>query len=235
VGERSGVRRFNSGERAFSSQTSPGRFVRLGLTVAVLSAATAAVMSACEAATGAEALTTAAASTAGAGAASVGAAAANVEQSTITMVQDGLAANTVSMASAETVASSPSGFRQGMAAASTVARNLLMNIAHNPMLATHILSQATSESHQGLSAAQPKMFEARRYVESQHGSVISATKALFRELGVNIPKSLTMLFDSAFVCRNLCEILVDTLEAAGPLSSGEIATSIQSFLEDLQG
>jgi len=110
VGELSGVRRFNSGERAFSSQTSPGRFVRLGLTVAVLSAATAAVMSACEAATGAEALTTAAASTAGAGAASVGAAAANVEQSTITMVQDGLAANTVSMASAETVASSPSGF-----------------------------------------------------------------------------------------------------------------------------
>jgi len=241
VGERSGVRRFNSSEAAFSPQTSPGRFARLGLAVAVSAAATVAVVAVSGAATGAAAGASAGAATGAVASststASAGSAAVAAGPSTAVV-----AANPMTISGVTTVAtdvlvrSSSLVLQTGVLAASGMARALLVDIARRPQNAIEAVSCAVPSTIQMPTAASrtPSILEARRYVETQHDTLILVLKSLFQDLGVQVPKPLTPVFDSAYGCRILCEILVDVLEAAGQLATVDIATSIQTFLVDLQ-
>lgn len=156
VGNTSGVRRFRSDETAYSSQTSPGRFVRLGLAGTCFAGVAAGAVAAVGAATGAgaTAATATGATVAGAEAAAVtagaagaggtvagaGVAGAGAVTSTSATVGTSLAAGSIAARTAIGAAGRQV-LNAGSLAASSVAQNLLMDALKRPEHAQTVLRQ----------------------------------------------------------------------------------------------
>lgn len=261
LGGRSGVQRFRSDESAFSPQTQPGRFVRLGLAVAVpvalAAAATAAATGAATTATGAAAVATAGGEAA---VATTGAASGTATGSATAATTVGAAAGeTVTAVGVASAASAAAAARQmavsahgattaagqqmlvvGSLAASAAAQNLLLDIAQRPQYATRVLSHmyetTRSLSGSNVAAAQRRSVDQqRRYEEEQQEALVTIFRACLRSLSVDVAKPLDCVLSSAVGCSHLCEVLVDVLEEGGPKEERGCAVLIQSFLTQLSG
>lgn len=242
LGATSGVRRFCTDEAAFSLQTSPGRFFRLGLATAAVAgvvvaaagvvstggapAAAPAAAAAAAGGGGGEAAT-AAAATAGAGS---GAAAESVA------ITAGGIAGAASAGWAAVSSVLQNGAAQigtvGTLAASTAARELLVDIARHPQQAVALLRNSLPASRAG---AMPRSrLDDLRFLEGQGREVVESTKACFTDLGVRVPKPLNPLLDSPIGSNRLCEVLVDVLESTPVDSPPMCAALVQNFLDELQ-
>ncbi|CAK0882335.1 unnamed protein product [Prorocentrum cordatum] len=217
VGDASGVRRFRSRETAFSPQTAPGRFVRLGLAVAVpVGLPEASSFVAGGAATGA-------AAAAGAGSAT------------------GLSASAMAAGQAARQAAAAAGrhvLRAGSLAASEAAQSccwtsrrpeyaagLLLHAA--PALAAAVAGSASaagSGSGRGLPEAQR---------EQEGRAIVASFRDCLVNLGVSMPKSLAPLAGCPYGCSRLCEMFVDVFEGADCHDLETCRVLFQSFLDEL--
>lgn len=253
LGNASGVRRFLSNETAFSLQTAPGRFVRLGLAVAVTGAAVAGAAAAISASGAAASIsgaaTGAASSAAGTVSSTTGAAVTAAGEAAAIA---GEAASTAAVAGEAAVATTAANpwFAAGTLAASAAARNLLMDIAQRPHEAVGLVSQVsralpssplgqTQPSLQALlgiplnNSVPRGLNEERRYQQEQQDTLVAAVGTCFRDLNAHVAKPLSPLLACPFGCSLLCEMLVDLLEREVPEDATECVAYIQSFLEGL--
>jgi len=215
IGKASGVQRFCSSEKAFSAQTSPGRFARLGLAaVAVVGAATATV-----------ALTGAASASSTVAAAS-GAAATTTSE--VAVSTGGTAAVVTALRVSELAAAGSAITKQvvaaGNLAASEAARHLLLDMVRRPHRVQDMLTQV-SEAVRGGSKASDGALE--------QFAVSAGLRACLADLGVAVPAALQSLLDSPQGCSRLCEMLSDVLEAADSQNPAECAAFVDSFLCEL--
>mmetsp|Transcript_67425 Transcript_67425/g.190050 ORF Transcript_67425/g.190050 Transcript_67425/m.190050 type:complete len:462 (-) Transcript_67425:84-1469(-) len=258
LGGASGVRRFLSSETAFSLQTAPGRFVRLGLAAAVAGTAVAGAAAAISA-SGAAA--SSAAATAGAATGAVGTAAsssatgaaatATTAASAVGGEAAALAGEIASAAAAQPVAAAAASpwLAAGTLAASSAARNFLLDVTQRPHEAAQLLSQISRalpssqdqppwQSLIGVewSNREPRGADAeRRYQQEQKDALVTALGACFNDLHIHVAKPLSQLVACPVGCTLLCEMLVDLLESEMPEGAADCAAHVQSFLEGLHG
>lgn len=254
LGSASGVRRFRSEEMAFSNQSSPGRFVRLGLATAGAVALVAGATIAVGAATGGAAAGGAAASGgAAAGEAAAGGAAA--AEAAVAAGLGGLAASASAVAarmaasSAAATAASSAVVRSASSVALAVGRQagmeLVADIARRPSYAVGVMEQL----RQALPAVQLPAFgtsapasrrsrsfdEERRRHEEQQAAIVVAMRSTLDHMEARVPKELGVVLDDPMASCRLCEILVDVIEEAGPKEARGCTVVIESFLDGLRG
>jgi len=254
IGNDSGVRRFRSEETAYSPQTAPGRFVRLGLAGVVVGGAAAYAFAAAGAATGAGA------AAASATTAEVAGAAATTEVAATTVGVAAAAQTTASYGSSISAGLASAGgkvLQVGRLAASTAAQSLLMDMVSRPEHARNVFQEVnpmpnlipgnagSSSSGQvaagvalGTAAVGTSMSSSsssldRSYRDEQQSALVSAVQSYLNSLGVRVPKPVAPLVDCPLGCSRLCEMLVDLLEAAEPESTSQCTVIVQSFLDEL--
>lgn len=268
IGDASGVHRFRSSETAWSLQTSPGRFVRLGFAIAVPTAVAAAAATIAAASGGAAAASVTASSgaavsassgagaPAAAGAAAAGAVAAGeagtsaaaataagAAAASSARVAAGAVGPTAAKAWANAASStaarlSSEALVAGGVAASSAARELLIDALRRPQRARDVLTQAAravpipgARSTRWRHSIQ----EQQRYEEQQGAAVVAALRDFVVHMGVTVPKTLRPLFDSPTSCCTFCEVLVDLLEDTKPSVLPACAALVQQLLDELQG
>lgn len=216
LGAISGVQRFRSTERAYSSQSAPARFVRLGVATAGAAAAGGVLAASGSAAAGA----------AGAGGASAEAAAGGVAAST------GMA----SLGSGATAL-----LTAGGAVASTALKSLIEDVVRRPHVAAELLTQTFPEVARAAqppvaerpSAASPSPEDHIPIFVRRKEALTTALRVCLEHLGATIPPGLQSLAKNPWGCCRLCEIFVDALEAESPSTPFEMAAVVQLIMDDL--
>lgn len=224
LGSVSGVQRFCSSERAFSPQTSPGRFVRLGLAAAAVAAGAAGVSGAV------------------ASAASAGSAGAAASEAAVTAA--GAATTIAKVAELAALGSTATcqAMKAGSLAASEASRHLLMDMLRRPAQVQNVFSQI-SEAVQSTTGGYATPQHTRTVdstvrndlVERQNACIVMALRTCLQDMGVATPKPLSVLLDSPAGCCRLAEMLVDVLEEGLPSDIPECRVFVQSFLDELVG
>lgn len=233
LGTKSGVRRFCSDEAAFSLQTSPGRFFRLGLATAVAAGVVITTAGVASTAGAPAAPAAAAAAATGSGGGHAAAAAAGNAAQGAAVVGETIAGAATAGWTAVSSAIQNGAAQVGTLAASTVARELLVDIARHPQEAVALLRNSLPSASSGASASRAEVNE-RRYFERQGQELVESTKACFTDMGVRVAKPLSPLLSDPVGSNRLCEVLVDVLEATPVDSSPMCAALVQGFVDELQ-
>jgi hypothetical protein len=242
VGSASGVQRFRSKETAYSPQTSPGRFVRLGLVCVVPTAILGGVAIAATATAGGTA-TTVGASTTAAGYTAAKTGTAAVASTAATAETTGTTVGAVGVFATKLASKSSALKTAGVVAAAAgreAVKELLVDIARRPEQAKRVMSHVWETMptimHKPPSTAGYTGEDGqRRYQREQQEAFLTAFHKAFECLGVAVPKVVSPLLDDPLASARLCEILVDVLEEAEPQEERGCSALIQHFLQELDG
>lgn len=240
LGINSGVERFRSQETAYSPQTAPGRFLRLGAAIAVPAAIAAGAVAA-TAAAGATGASAAGSAAGAAGSAAAGTAAGSGTAASGAAALAGAAAARVAATSSAAGLVVRSAGEVALAASRQAATELMVDMARRPQQAHRVFEQVRrslpaipvvmpARQAQGVDRDDP-----RRRREEQDDALLAAFRSCLSRLEVQVPKSLGQVLEDPAGCSRLCEILVDVLEEAGPREERGCSVIMKSFLEDLQG
>lgn len=209
LGPVSGVRRFYSTESAYTPQSAPARFVRLGLAAAVPMAAVAAAayVGAVPVVTGTQAL-------------AVGSLASST------------AARAILLDSARNPQRAVKLAREGASLAGSLGNATLARGSLGSLVGAGARPEVDERRQEQDSRPWARVEEASRMLQ-QGESVCTALQACVKDLGVIFPKQLMTLGDEPWACCRLCEMLADALEQRSPSNCFECAAGMQAFLDDL--